>query len=147
MPKTDCADGFKHDIIRKYFDTVYRLALSRTNSREMADDVVQDVFLKYIEYVALESQKITDKVEAGEQLCAGSPNPQDVLAILGENALQNYLMDEIQQVYRAQGVDISDKHIEVIAKRMISKIKIINSDHVIFENDDIVYAKEDVIVG
>lgn len=48
MPKTDCADGFKHDIIRKYFDTVYRLALSRTNSREMADDVVQDVFLKYI---------------------------------------------------------------------------------------------------
>lgn len=48
MPKTDCADVFKHDIIRKYFDTVYRLALSRTNSRDMADDVVQDVFLKYI---------------------------------------------------------------------------------------------------
>ena len=39
-----------------------------------------------------------DEVEAGEQLCAGSPNPQDILAILGENALQNYLMDALQAV-------------------------------------------------
>ena len=48
MPKTDCADVFKHEIIRKYFDTVYRLALSRTNNRDWADEVVQDVFLRYI---------------------------------------------------------------------------------------------------
>ena len=65
-----------------------------------------------------------DRVEAGEQLCAGSPNPQDVLAILGENALQNYLMDEIQDVYRAQGVDINDKHIGIIVRQMLRKIEI-----------------------
>ena len=63
-------------------------------------------------------------VEAGEQLCAGSPNPQDVLAILGENALQNYLMDEIQGVYRAQGVDINDKHIGIIDREMLRKVEI-----------------------
>ena len=67
-----------------------------------------------------------DKVEAGEQLCAGSPNPQDVLAILGENALQNYLMDEIQNVYRQQGVDINDKHIGIIVRQMLRKIEIVS---------------------
>ena len=66
-----------------------------------------------------------DKVEAGEALCAGSPNPQDVLAILGENALQNYLMDEIQAVYRAQGVDINDKHIGIIVRQMLRKVEIV----------------------
>ncbi len=48
MHKTDCADVFKHGIIEKYFDTVYRLALARCKSPSMADDIVQDVFLKYI---------------------------------------------------------------------------------------------------
>ena len=67
-----------------------------------------------------------DKVEAGEMLCAGSPNPQDVLAILGENALQNYLMDEIQNVYRQQGVDINDKHIGIIVRQMLRKIEIVS---------------------
>ena len=67
-----------------------------------------------------------DKVEAGEQLCAGSPNPQEVLAILGENALQNYLMDEIQAVYRAQGVDINDKHIGIIVRQMLRKVEIVS---------------------
>jgi DNA-directed RNA polymerase subunit beta' len=66
-----------------------------------------------------------DEVEAGEQLCAGSPNPQDILAILGENALQNYLMDEIQDVYRAQGVDINDKHIGIIVRQMLRKVEIV----------------------
>jgi len=66
-----------------------------------------------------------DHVEAGEQLCAGSPNPQDILAILGENALQNYLMDEIQGVYRAQGVDINDKHIGIIVRQMLRKVEIL----------------------
>lgn len=66
-----------------------------------------------------------DKVEAGEALCDGSPNPKDILAILGENALQNYLMDEIQAVYRAQGVSINDKHIGVIVRQMLRKVEII----------------------
>ena len=66
-----------------------------------------------------------DTVEAGEKLCEGALNPHDILAILGENALQNYLMDEIQQVYRAQGVVINDKHIGVIVRQMLRKVEIV----------------------
>ena len=65
-----------------------------------------------------------DTVEAGEPLCAGSPIPQDVLTILGENALQEYLMNEIQNVYLTQGVDINDKHIGIIIRQMLRKVQI-----------------------
>ena len=67
-----------------------------------------------------------DKVEAGERLCDGAPSPHDILAILGENALQNYLMDEIQSVYRAQGVSINDKHIGIIVRQMLKKVEIVS---------------------
>jgi len=66
-----------------------------------------------------------DKVEAGEPLCDGQPSPHDILAIKGENALQNYLMDEIQQVYRAQGVSINDKHIGIIVSQKLRKVEIV----------------------
>ena len=66
-----------------------------------------------------------DRIEAGERLCDGSPNPSDILAILGENALQNYLMDQIQAVYRAQGVSINDKHIGVIVRQMLRKVEVV----------------------
>jgi len=66
-----------------------------------------------------------DTVEAGEQLCDGAFNPHDILAVSGENALQNYLMDEIQQVYRMQGVAINDKHIGVIVRQMLRKVEIV----------------------
>ena len=66
-----------------------------------------------------------DTVEAGERLCDGAPSPHDILAILGENALQNYLMDEIQSVYRAQGVSINDKHIGIIVRQMLRKVEIV----------------------
>jgi DNA-directed RNA polymerase subunit beta' len=65
-----------------------------------------------------------DTVEAGEQLCMGANNPHDVLYILGESKLQRYLMDEIQQVYRLQGVTINDKHIGVIIRQMMRKVEI-----------------------
>jgi DNA-directed RNA polymerase subunit beta' len=65
-----------------------------------------------------------DTVEAGEALCAGAVNPHDVLHILGESTLQRYLMDEIQQVYRLQGVSINDKHIGVIIRQMMRKVEI-----------------------
>jgi DNA-directed RNA polymerase subunit beta' len=66
-----------------------------------------------------------DTVEAGEPLCVGSVNPHDVLHILGESTLQRYLMDEIQQVYRLQGVSINDKHIGVIVRQMLRKVEIV----------------------
>jgi len=63
-------------------------------------------------------------VTAGDQLMDGSLNPHDVLRIKGETALQNYLVQEVQKVYRSQGVDINDKHIETIVRSMMRKVKI-----------------------
>lgn len=65
-----------------------------------------------------------DFVRAGEKLIGGSANPQDILNIKGEVALASYLVDEVQQVYRLQGVRINDKHIEVIVRQMMRRIKI-----------------------
>jgi DNA-directed RNA polymerase subunit beta' len=66
-------------------------------------------------------------VEAGDQLIEGSVNPHDILRIKGETALQNYLVQEVQKVYRSQGVDINDKHIEVIVRSMLRKKKVTES--------------------
>jgi DNA-directed RNA polymerase subunit beta' len=67
-----------------------------------------------------------DRVRRGERLMEGSPAPQDILKVLGVEALANYLTDEIQEVYRLQGVKINDKHIEVIARQMMRKVQIID---------------------
>jgi len=66
-----------------------------------------------------------DMVKAGELLCDGNRNPHDILNILGEQACQAYLMDEVQQVYRLQGVTINDKHIGVIIRQMMKKVEIV----------------------
>ncbi|MFQ3620960.1 MAG: DNA-directed RNA polymerase subunit beta', partial [Spirochaetales bacterium] len=66
-----------------------------------------------------------DTVEAGEQLCDGNIDPHDVLHTLGENALQQFMMNEIQEVYRLQGVSINDKHIGVIIRQMMRKVEIV----------------------
>ncbi len=68
-----------------------------------------------------------DHVEAGDPLMEGSVNPHDILRIKGETALQNYLVQEVQKVYRSQGVDINDKHIEVIVRSMLRKKKVTDS--------------------
>ena len=65
-----------------------------------------------------------DRVRAGEPLMDGAPNPHDILRVLGEKALQKYLVDEVQEVYRLQGVNIDDKHIEVIVRQMLRWVKI-----------------------
>ncbi len=64
------------------------------------------------------------QVSAGEPLMDGPRDPHDILAVLGEKELQKYLVNEIQEVYRLQGVDINDKHIEVIARQMMRWIKV-----------------------
>jgi DNA-directed RNA polymerase subunit beta' len=65
-----------------------------------------------------------DRVEAGDELTEGSVNPHDILKIKGVRGVQNYLLQEVQRVYRLQGVDINDKHIEVIVRQMLRKVKI-----------------------
>ncbi|NLU32107.1 MAG: DNA-directed RNA polymerase subunit beta' [Clostridiaceae bacterium] len=65
-----------------------------------------------------------DVIEAGDELTEGSVNPHDILKIKGVPAVQSYLLQEVQKVYRLQGVDINDKHIEVIVRQMLRKVKI-----------------------
>src|SRR5262249_28609077 len=64
-----------------------------------------------------------DRVRAGEPLMDGPSNPHDILSVLGEKALHSYLVNEIQEVYRLQGVNINDKHIEVIVRQMMRWVK------------------------
>tara|TARA_B100001245_G_scaffold219027_1_gene188594 strand:+ start:2084 stop:6262 length:4179 start_codon:yes stop_codon:yes gene_type:complete len=68
-----------------------------------------------------------DVIERGEYLIEGNPAPHDILSILGLEALADYLVDEVQNVYRLQGVTINDKHIEVITRQMLQKVEIIES--------------------
>tara|TARA_B100001996_G_scaffold367868_1_gene339886 strand:- start:1200 stop:2240 length:1041 start_codon:yes stop_codon:yes gene_type:complete len=68
-----------------------------------------------------------DIIEKGEYLIDGNPAPHDILSILGLEALANYLVDEVQNVYRLQGVTINDKHIEVITRQMLQKVEILES--------------------
>ncbi len=65
-----------------------------------------------------------DEIEAGARITEGSVNPHDVLAISGTQAVQDYLIQEVQKVYRMQGVDINDKHIEVIVRQMMKKVRV-----------------------
>ncbi len=67
------------------------------------------------------------KIKAGQPLTAGPLNPHDVIRLNGVAAAQQYLVDEVQRVYRSQGVDIADKHVEVIVKQMTKKVKILDS--------------------
>ncbi len=80
-----------------------------------------------------------ERVKAGEPLMDGPINPHDILNVLGENALQEYLVNEIQEVYRLQGVLINDKHIEVIVRQMMRWVKVEevgDTEHLIDETVD-----------
>ncbi|MCR4653987.1 MAG: DNA-directed RNA polymerase subunit beta' [Eubacterium sp.] len=72
----------------------------------------------------LEDNGATMEVEAGDPLTEGSINPHDLLRIKGTDAVQDYLLGEVQRVYRLQGVDICDKHVEVIVRQMLKKVRI-----------------------
>jgi len=65
-----------------------------------------------------------DPIQAGQQLTEGSLNPQDILRIMGPESVQLYLVEEVQKVYRSQGVTINDKHIEVIVRQMLRKVRV-----------------------
>ena len=79
-----------------------------------------------------------DRVVAGDRLSEGSINPHDILAILGDRKVQEYLVDEIQQVYRLQGVKINDKHIETIVRQMLQKAQVTDPGDTNFLEDELV---------
>jgi DNA-directed RNA polymerase subunit beta' len=71
--------------------------------------------------------KSGDEVKAGEQLTEGTIDPHSILRVVGKEAVQHYLINEVQKVYRSQGVNIHDKHIAVIVRQMLSKVRVISS--------------------
>jgi DNA-directed RNA polymerase subunit beta' len=77
-----------------------------------------------IPYGSRISVKEGDYVKAGDRLTEGSINPHDILTVSGEQAVQNYLIQEVQRTYRMQGVDINDKHVEVIIRQMMRKVRV-----------------------
>src|SRR5438445_430820 len=77
-----------------------------------------------------------DRVRAGEPLMDGAANPHDILKVLGEKALAKYLVDEVQEVYRLQGVKINDKHIETIVRQMLRRIRVIDVGDTTFLVDE-----------
>ena len=79
-----------------------------------------------------------DEIPAGEKITDGPTDPHDILKIKGTNAVQEYLVNEIQDVYRLQGVKINDKHIEIIVKQMLQKLRVISSGDSIFIEEDYV---------
>ena len=71
--------------------------------------------------------EVGDMVQAGEKLTEGSIAPKELLAVTDPLTAQEYILKEIQSVYKLQGVDINDKHIEIIVKRMINKVRVVDA--------------------
>ena len=103
--------------IIEYEDDMPRLFIENENGR---------VEIKY----PIEAQIIVNdkqQIKKGDPLTSGPMNPHDVIRLKGANAAQQYLVDEVQRVYRSQGVEIADKHVEVIVRQMIKKVKVLDS--------------------
>ncbi|MEW6680502.1 MAG: DNA-directed RNA polymerase subunit beta', partial [bacterium] len=96
----------------------------RTRIIEVKNEITQDLKEYSISMGRHLKVHPGDMVKAGEQLVEGPVDPHDILRIEGEKRLQRYLLNEIQEVYRHQDVDINDKHIEVIIRQMLRKVKI-----------------------
>ncbi len=78
------------------------------------------------------------QVKAGDQLTDGPMDPQDILRIIGREAVQQYMVEEVQKVYRSQGVNINDKHIECIARQMLTKVRVESSGDTDFPPGELV---------
>src|SRR5690625_1380629 len=115
----------------------------KRGNREMIVKSKDGLIKKYL--VPL-SRQITvqdgDFVKAGNPLSDGAITPRDILAIKGINVVQEYLVNEIQEVYRLQGVGINDKHIEVIVRQMMRKVQIVDQGDSKFLEDDIITKQE-----
>jgi DNA-directed RNA polymerase subunit beta' len=99
------------------------------------NQTVKEYTVAYNKYVLAQE---SDTVRAGDRLTDGPIDPHDILAIKGVNAVQQYLVNEIQEVYGMQGVKLNDKHIEIIVRQMLQKVKVVDSgDSVFLENDHI----------
>jgi len=103
---------------------------------ESLDGTVQKVYnVAYGKHILVQEG---DEIPAGERITDGPIDPHDILKIKGPNAVQEYLVNEIQDVYRLQGVKINDKHIEIIVRQMLQKLSLISAGDTIFIEEDLV---------
>lgn len=111
-------------------DGYVRFGKDYKNKRRITIEPVDDT-LNSVEYMVPKGKHIPvqegDFVQKGDYIMDGNPAPHDILRILGVEALANYMIDEVQEVYRLQGVKINDKHIEVIVRQMLQKYEILDS--------------------
>ncbi|WP_424980172.1 DNA-directed RNA polymerase subunit beta' [Leisingera sp. S232] len=118
-----------HAIIAE-LDGHVRFGRDYKNKRRIAIDPVDEA-LEPVEYMVPKGKHIPvvegDFVQKGDYIMDGNPAPHDILSIMGVEALANYMIDEVQDVYRLQGVKINDKHIEVIVRQMLQKWEISDS--------------------
>ena len=120
-------------------DGVVTMGAVKRGNREIIIEAKDGVTRKYL--VPLTRQILAqdgDFVKAGTSLSDGQTSPQDILAIQGPFAVQQYVVNEIQEVYRLQGVKINDKHIEVIVRQMMRKVNIVDPGDTRFLEDDLV---------
>jgi DNA-directed RNA polymerase subunit beta' len=118
-----------HAIIAEH-DGYVRFGKDYKNKRRITIEPVDDS-VNTVEYMVPKGKHIPvqegDFVQKGDYIMDGNPAPHDILRILGVEALANYMIDEVQDVYRLQGVKINDKHIEVIVRQMLQKFEILDS--------------------
>jgi len=111
-------------------DGYVRFGKDYKNKRRITVEPVDET-LQAVEYMIPKGKHIPvqegDFVQKGDYIMDGNPAPHDILRILGVEALANYMIDEVQDVYRLQGVKINDKHIEVIVRQMLQKFEILDS--------------------
>ena len=118
-----------HAIIAEH-DGYVRFGKDYKNKRRITIEPVDET-VNSVEYMVPKGKHIPvqegDFVQKGDYIMDGNPAPHDILRILGVEALANYMIDEVQDVYRLQGVKINDKHIEVIVRQMLQKYEILDS--------------------
>ncbi|MBL1212962.1 MAG: DNA-directed RNA polymerase subunit beta' [Ignavibacteriae bacterium] len=119
---------------------VVKFGVRKKGSREIIvesfDQSIQKVYnVPYGKHILVHEN---DEIPAGEKITDGPIDPHDILKIKGTNAVQEYLVNEIQDVYRLQGVKINDKHIEAIVKQMLQKLRVISAGDTKFIEEDLV---------
>ena len=135
-----------HAIIAE-IDGYVRFGKDYKNKRRIAIESSDDADVK-VEYMVPKGKHIPvaegDFVQKGDYIMDGNPAPHDILAVMGVEALADYMIDEVQDVYRLQGVKINDKHIEVIVRQMLQKWEIQDSgDTVLLKGENVDKAEFD----
>ncbi len=98
-----------------------KLIITPEVSGELRTDLAKEYLISKGRHISVHAG---DRVKAGEPMMDGSANPHDILKVMGEKELAHYLVDEVQEVYRLQGVKINDKHIETIVRQMLRRVRV-----------------------